>query len=350
MARGGFHGGGFHSGGHHGGGGGFHGGGFSGGGFHGGYHGGYYGGGHNGGDHYSNSDAISNLVIRSAFIVIMIFIYVVVEVQEGAFQGLNLINLAVYSASAIILALGLKQYGRMSALKTLKRNSKPNGKVWKGEQPIDRTGDRYTWAGKYEKKYCISFSDTEFGTENAVKVKETMDRTPKILWINPFVWLVISVVSFFNTFWFYEMFIPFFENSIMTDQAFAFIDEFIFYLPSGVSFISAAACLISVFVKDNLLYKCAIRIAEDNKAAEERLKTEEFITSTLSKKWYHNFCPNCGAAANPVIRSCSYCGASLEVKNFSGGVPAAVHRIPAASETEDKKKTAAEKAEKEKGQ
>lgn len=334
MARGGFHGGGFHSGGHHGGGGGFHGGGFSGGGFHGGYHGGYYGGGHNGGDHYSNSDAISNLVTRSAFIVIMIFIYVVVEVQEGAFQGLNLINLAVYSASAIILALGLKQYGRMSALKTLKRNSKPNGKVWKGEQPIDRTGDRYTWAGKYEKKYCISFSDTEFGTENAVKVKETMDRTPKILWINPFVWLVISVVSFFNTFWFYEMFIPFFENSIMTDQAFAFIDEFIFYLPAAVTLLCSIACYAFMQVKDNLLKKCAIGIIADNEAEVEKRETQGFISSELSRKRYYNVCPNCGSKASNDARTCASCGTSLEVSSAESVDPSDVHQINSEAEEE----------------
>ena len=73
----------------------------------------------------------------------------------------------------------------------------------------------------------MSFTDNEFGPENARKVKETMTRTPRIIWMNSFVWLVIGVISFFNTFWFYEMVIPYFEQATMTDEAFAFMDELI---------------------------------------------------------------------------------------------------------------------------
>ena len=332
MARGGHHGGGHHSGGHHGGG--FHGGGYSG-----GYHGGYYGGGSGGRDHYSNSDAISDLIIRSSFMVFLILVYSVAQVANGDIQGLNLINLAVFITSGIIFIVALKQFGRTSALNTIKKSFKPSGKVWKGARNVERIGDLYTWAGKYEKNYCISFTDKDFGVENARKVKEMMGRTPGIIWMNPFVWLIIGVVSCFNTFWFCEIVIPHFENATMTDEAFAFMDEFVFYFPSIVTLISAVCCLVFVIVKDNLLYKCAIRIAEDNRAVEERLNTEEFISSALSEKWYHNFCPNCGAAANMTIRSCSYCGASLEVKSFGGGVPAAVHRISSEAEKEPADKT-----------
>ena len=44
-----------------------------------------------------------------------------------------------------------------------------------------------------------------------------------------------SSLSFFvSSFFFYELVIPIFEQATMTDQAFAFIDEFVFYFPAGL--------------------------------------------------------------------------------------------------------------------
>ena len=336
MARGGHHGGGFHSGG-------FHGGGFSGGGFYGGgYHGGGYHGGH--GSYRGNGQDDDNnffifLISSRVFVYLCLFGFLVFQILEGNIAGLNLINFAIFCISGFLFFLGFKVFGRISAVVNLKGSREPSGKIWKGEAPIDRIGTRHTWVGKYEKKYCISFSGDVYGEENARKVRETMARTPWILWTNPFVWLIIGLVSLYNTTWFYETVIPYYEQQVMTDEAFAFMDVFIFYLPSIVTLLSAVICLTFACIMDNLLYKCAIRCAEDNKACEERLRTEALISSKLSEKWYYNFCPNCGAAASKVIRSCSYCGASLEVKNFEGGVPAAVHKISV--EAENGKKTTA---------
>ena len=113
----------------------------------------------------------------------------------------------------------------------------------------------------------------------------------------------------------------------MTDEAFAFMDDFIFYLPSILTLLCAVTGLIMVKVKDKLLYKCAYRIVHDNIAAEERMKTESIIASKLSSKWYYNRCPNCGAEASKALRICTHCGASLEVKSFEDGISGAIHRI-----------------------
>ena len=67
--------------------------------------------------------------------------------------------------------------------------------------------------------------------------------------------------------------------------------------------------LIIVKIKDNLLYECAKRIVDDNKAVARRFKTQEKITFALSRVWYYNICPNCGAKASEKDKVCGNCGA-----------------------------------------
>ena len=327
MARGGHHGGGSHSGGHHSGG--FHGG-FSGG-------GGSLGGGSHRGGNYSDELSYTDFILNWGLIIIIMIVYGIIQIAQGAVSGLDLINLGIFCFSGLLFYLALKEYKRTAALNGFMRLFRPvySGKIWRGRKPYDRNGDKYTWVGKYEKNYYISFTDKEFGSENARKVKETMTRTPRIIWMNSFVWLVIGVISFFTTFWFYERVIPYFEQATMTDEAFAFMDDFIFYLPSAVTLLCSIACLIFVHVKDNLLYKCAARIVEENKAEEERLRTQEYIASQLSKKWYYNVCPNCGSAASDDVRACTHCGTSLEVGSFESEHSTAVHRISSEAENDD---------------
>ncbi|MCR5384431.1 MAG: zinc ribbon domain-containing protein [Saccharofermentans sp.] len=323
MARGGHHGGGGHVGGHHGGG--FHGG-FSG--------GGSYGGGSHGGGNYSDEFSFADFILNWGLVIILLIVYGIIKIAQGAVSGLDLINLGIFCLSGLFFYLALKEYKRTAALNGFKRLFRPvySGKIWKGRKPYDRNGDRYTWVGKYEKNYYVSFTDNEFGPENARKVNETMTMTPRIIWMNSFVWLVIGVISFFNTFWFYEMVIPYFEQATMTDEAFAFMDDFIFYLPSFVTLLCSMSCYVFMLIKDNLLYKCAVRIVADNKAEEERLRTQEYIASQLSKKWYYNVCPNCGSEASNDVISCTHCGTSLEVRSFESENPSAVHRISSEAE------------------
>ena len=161
------------------------------------------------------------------------------------------------------------------------------------------------------------------------RMLKNVKMTTSAVWIKSFVWLNIGIISFASTFFYYELVIPYFERMIMTDFAFYFIDVLTFYLPSIICLLSAIACFTFVKVKDKLLYECVKRVVEDNMSAEERLRSEEYIDSILSNKWYHNFCPNCGAPASQALRSCSSCGSSLEVKSFEKEMPGAVHRIAA---------------------
>ena len=321
MARGGHHGGGFHGGGHHFSGGGFHGGGSFGG-------GGYHGGGYHGGSYEGESE---DLIVRFAIIIIAFIAYFVYAVAEGIVPGLNLINLGIFAAGGVFFFLALKAYSRQEGIYHLHQSSIfAKLQVWnadfKGYAP-NTVSDKVSWAGKYDKKYRIAFYDKDFGEENIRKVNELIKRTPKIIWMSSFVWLILG---FFSTVWnftFYETIIPVFENMVMTDEAFAFVDELVFYTPAGFTLLCALSCYILVLVRDDLLYKCALRIIEDNNAAFERMKTEGYIASALSNKWYYNNCPNCGAHADNDMRYCNHCGTSLEVKDISKEPVSSVHLV-----------------------
>lgn len=372
MASGGFHGGGFHSGGHHSGGGGFHssGGGFhsSGGGFHssgGGFHssggGGFHsssGGRYSGGGFFSDGDNYENdgYVFQNMFTMFVMAVIVAVAVigflfsliASNSIPGLNFINLGIFCASLVIYFMALKETGRTSDIYCFDYIdlNKVGGRVYKvkGYRPADAIGDKRTWASKNGSQYSISFFDREFGVENANKVYEAKQRTPKIVWMKTKVWGILMLISFIVNFFFYEAVIDVFENMIMTDIAFFFIDEFVFYFMSVLTLLFSIAALVCINARDKILHECALRIVEDNMAFEERNKTEQFINSQLSKKWYYNNCPNCGAVANKTLTYCLNCGTSLEVPSFLDTEPYSVHRVS----TFDPKKHKANAAAKEK--
>ena len=372
MASGGFHGGGFHSGGHHSGGGGFHssGGGFhsSGGGFHssgGGFHssggGGFHsssGGRYSGGGFFSDGDNYENdgYVFQNMFTMFAMAVIAAVLVigflfsliASNSIPGLNFINLGIFCASLVIYFMALKETGRTSDIYYFDYIdlNKVGGRVYKvkGYRPADAIGDKRTWASKNGSQYSISFFDREFGVENANKVYEAKQRTPKIVWMKTKVWGILMLISFIVNFFFYEAVIDVFENMIMTDIAFFFIDEFVFYFMSVLTLLFSIAALVCIRARDKILHECALRIVEDNMAFEERNKTEQFINSQLSKKWYYNSCPNCGAVTNKTLTYCLNCGSSLEVPSFADTEPSSVHRVS----TFDPKKHKANAAAKEK--
>ena len=131
----------------------------------------------------------------------------------------------------------------------------------------ERIGNKDTWAGKYDKSYLISFYNSQYGDINAKSVYEAMKRTPRIIWIRPKTWALIAVGLFTLNFFFYETFIPYFETATMSDEAFAFFDEFIFYLPSVLALACPILSIIFVKIRDKVLYQCAYRICSNMDAA-----------------------------------------------------------------------------------
>ena len=319
MASGGFHDSGSHSGSFHSSGGG---GSFGGGGSYSG------GGGGSSGDYDGDPGGGVLVFAYLAVAVIGGILTFLMKVAQNEIPGLNLVNLVMFLVSSVFLIKSISEYQRTKALAFFKEYGpgKNLTYVWKGDSVSKIETDSKSWYG-YNKCYFIAFYDKEFGDENAEKAYKTMTSTPKIIWVSPTVWLVLSIICLGSTFFFYESLIPFFERAIMTDFAFAFVDHLVFYFPAILCLLFAVGSFVLTKVKDNLLYECAIRVVKDNKAAAEKLEKENAISAKLSNKWYYNICPNCGAYPSQVLKHCDHCGASLEVDSFENGTQSSVHKI-----------------------
>ena len=319
MASGGFHDSGSHSGSFHSSGGGSS------------FSGGSSGGGGGGGSYGSYDGDPGDAVVLFAYLAAAVIggiITFLMKVAHNEIPGLNLINLAMFLVSSGFLIKSISEYHRTKALAFFKEYGpgKNLTYVWKGDSVSKIETDSKSWYG-YNKCYFIAFYDLDFGDENAKKAYETMKSTPKIIWVSPTVWLVLSIICLVSTFFFYESIIPFFEHAIMTDFAFAFVDHLVFYFPAILCLLFAVGSFVLTKVKDNFLYECAVRVVKDNKAAAEKLEKENAISAKLSNKWYYNICPNCGAYPSQVLKHCDHCGASLEVDSFENGTQSSVHKI-----------------------
>ena len=319
MASGGFHDSGSHSGSFHSSGGGSS------------FSGGSSGGGGGGGSYGSYDGDPGDAVVLFAYLAAAVIggiITFLMKVAHNEIPGLNLINLAMFLVSSGFLIKSISEYHRTKALAFFKEYGpgKNLTYIWKGDSVSKIETDSKSWYG-YNKCYFIAFYDMEFGDENAEKAYETMKSTPKIIWVSPTVWLVLSIICLVSTFFFYESIIPFFEHAIMTDFAFAFVDHLVFYFPAILCLLFAVGSFVLTKVKDNFLYECAVRVVKDNKAAAEKLEKENAISAKLSNKWYYNICPNCGAYPSQVLKHCDHCGASLEVDSFENGTQSSVHKI-----------------------
>ena len=295
------------------------------------FSGGSSGGGGGGGSYGSYDGDPGDAVVLFAYLAAAVIggiITFLMKVAHNEIPGLNLINLAMFLVSSGFLIKSISEYHRTKALAFFKEYGpgKNLTYIWKGDSVSKIETDSKSWYG-YNKCYFIAFYDLDFGDENAKKAYETMKSTPKIIWVSPFVWLVLSIVCLISTFFFYESVIPFFEHAIMTDFAFAFVDHLVFYFPAILCLLFAVGSFVLTKVKDNFLYECAVRVVKDNKAAAEKLEKENAISAKLSNKWYYNICPNCGAYPSQVLKHCDHCGASLEVDSFENGTQSSVHKI-----------------------
>ena len=114
----------------------------------------------------------------------------------------------------------------------------------------------------------------------------------------------------------------------MTDQAFKFVDDLLFYFPVVLAFLCSVACLFFRLTRDKLMHECALRLAADNKAAELRRLAEKEIEEEMRKKYFYNECPNCGSKPPMSSQSCPVCGFSLEVFSIKDVDPGKIHHLP----------------------
>lgn len=258
-----------------------------------------------------------DLVVTKIYFLILLpllaIFYLYYYAAQGKVMGLNTINLTIFVVAGVLFALSLWHSVRTSALVKLRRDGTSDDYVFSAKNTGDWTGTPNALAGKDNKIYRIAFNDMEYGPKNCSEVLRVMESTPSIIWIRPGTWFFISVVLFFVNFLFYECVIPTFENMRMSDAAFRFFDVLTFYLPSFLALACSVLSLVFVFVRDNILYECAVRLASEIETDKKMIETRNIYKKEISKKWYHNICPNCGAKADVPLKHCVSCGSSLEV-------------------------------------
>ena len=331
MASGRFHGGSTHSGGFHssGGGGGFHG--FGGGGYSssGSRDSGYSSHDYSSGD-YGSADELDAvefgiLIVIISVLGIGVLFYLFYPILIIAF---NFLTLPVFVVSSVLLFFGLKESKRTVAIKRLLKNgpSRMQGRVWSRKQKNKDVTDGKSFYGA-RKTYDINLFDPDFGDANSQKVYDMVIMTPGIIWIKPSKLLGGAIFCFIVNIFFFPLVMQALDNVVITDQFSGFIRIFLFYFPSIVCLILSAYCLIVVKIKDNLLYKCAVRIVEDNNAVKNRADTGNKTAYAASSAWYYNICPKCGTKASERDKVCSRCDSSLEADFKSGGRPSSCHRV-----------------------
>ena len=240
---------------------------------------------------------IRYITVTTVFIIMMIYC----AIANKTVPGMNLINAAIFVVGGFLFIPSMTQSIRTDALKDLRKTGMSEFYVCSRKLTEDKTGNNNTWAGINDRNYRIAFYGTEQGIENGQAVLKTMKETPRIIWIRPGTWLVIFLVILFANFFFYDNVIPFFVP--LSDAAFRFFDVFIYYLPCGVAFICPVLSFIFVIVRDNILYKCAVRLATE-------IDEEESSDARSGRKIA--ICPNCGAKSSAYLKHCSSCGCSLE--------------------------------------
>ena len=322
MASGGHHGGSFHTGDHHSDG-------FSGSGFSGDFGG-------TGSDIYYRRDYIQDygggggiftpdlLVIGVATIV---FLLAVMDVLAGTgvfgsiidFLSINFFKLVIIGIGCIFLVAG-NFFGKSVKEVTLNPITRkirlPEKKLKVGKlyhSPYAVRGSCFTWAAEADVAFEITFWEKKYGESNEKAVFDTVLRTPHIVWINPLVWIIGFIFGLVINPFFYRLVIPIFEHMQMSNSAFTFADEMVFYFPTIISLAFGILYFVTVIAKRRLLYHCVARQAMYIESQNKQAQTQADIDEELSSRKYLSTCPNCGAANTESLYYCSVCGSSLEI-------------------------------------
>ena len=110
---------------------------------------------------------------------------------------------------------------------------------------------------------------------------------------------------------FYELLIPIVENSSLEGAAFAFWDNFLFYLPLLFMVLFIAYAAIGVIITkttedkslDSAIKEAIQPVLNDS---EEIKKKREWLSHD-----YHATCPKCGSPRKTDESTCRYCGQDL---------------------------------------
>lgn len=233
-------------------------------------------------------------------------------IYNREFPGLDPINATVYVVAGFLLIPSYIQAPRTYALSEIRRYGASEMPVFSRKYTYKRAGSNFTWAGIDEKSFRIAFSASEQGTKNGQEVLKVMKSKPWIIWLQPGVWLAISTaILILNIF---------LDNAVSslfagmgTGTEVAVLREVVFYTPCVLALVCPVLSFIFVIVRDNILYECAVKLANE-------IEANLIAKAGSPMKCYRNVCPNCGAVSTSSLKRCNCCGTSLEVLDSTMGL------------------------------
>ena len=252
-------------------------------------------------------------LLGQMWILVPCTIYVIAYgICNREFPGLDPINATVYLLGGILLIPSYIQAPRMYALSEIRRYGASEMPVFSKNFTYKRNGSNFTWAGIDEKSYRIAFSASEQGTKNGQEVLKVIKSKPRIIWLQPGVWLAIyTAILVLNIF---------LDNAVSslfagmgTGTGITVLRGIVFYTPCVLALACPVLSFIFVIVRDNILYECAVNLAKE-------IEADLIANAGSPMKCYRNVCPKCGVVSTASLKHCNNCGTSLEVLDSTTGL------------------------------
>ena len=252
-------------------------------------------------------------LLGQMWILVPCTIYVIAYgICNREFPGLDPINATVYLLGGILLIPSYIQAPRTYALSEIRRYGASEMPVFSKNFTYKRDGSNFTWAGIDEKSYRIAFSASEQGTKNGQEVLKVIKSKPRIIWLQPGVWLAIyTAILVLNIF---------LDNAVSslfagmgTGTGITVLRGIVFYTPCVLALACPVLSFIFVIVRDNILYECAVNLAKE-------IEADLIANAGSPMKCYRNVCPKCGVVSTASLKHCNNCGTSLEVLDSAMGL------------------------------
>ena len=252
-------------------------------------------------------------LLGQMWILVPCTIYVIAYgICNREFPGLDPINATVYLLGGILLIPSYIQAPRTYALSEIRRYGASEMPVFSKNYTYKRDGSNFTWAGIDEKSYRIAFSASEQGTKNGQEVLKVIKSKPRIIWLQPGVWLAIyTAILVLNIF---------LDNAVSSlfagmgaGTGITVLRGIVFYTPCVLALACPVLSFIFVIVRDNILYECAVNLAKE-------IEADLIANAGSPMKCYRNVCPKCGVVSTASLKHCNNCGTSLEVLDSTTGL------------------------------
>ena len=233
-------------------------------------------------------------------------------IYNREFPGLDPVNATIYVVAGLLFIPSYIQAPRMYALSEIRRYGASEMPVFSKNYTYKRDGSNFTWAGIDEKSYRIAFSASEQGTKNGQEVLKVIKSKPRIIWLQPGVWLAIyTAILVLNIF---------LDNAVSslfagmgTGTGITVLRGIVFYTPCVLALACPVLSFIFVIVRDNILYECAVNLAKE-------IEADLIANAGSPMKCYRNVCPKCGVVSTASLKHCNNCGTSLEVLDSTTGL------------------------------